>query len=194
MTAKESRRILLVDDHAAVRHGLALVLAEEGVGECREADSRKDALEAASHERPDIALVDLSLANDEALDLIADLRALSVAVLVCSMHEEPSHVRRALAAGARGYITKREAPRELARAVRDVLEGWMLSSPRAAANLRDTGRARRPPDPSRGWSAHLQRHCRQLCFGIPCGGNPPQACGRNPLHTTPPLSPYDRVV
>jgi DNA-binding NarL/FixJ family response regulator len=43
---------------------------------------------------------------------------------------------RALAAGARGYITKREAPRDVARAVRDVLEGWMLISPRAAEGLR----------------------------------------------------------
>ena len=137
MNANETRRILLVDDHDAVRHGLALVLAEEGVGECSEADSRAGALEAAGQERPDIALVDLSLPNDEALDLIADLRALSVAVLVCSMHEEPGHVRRALAADARGYITKREAPRELARAVRNALQGWMLISPRAAENLRD---------------------------------------------------------
>ena len=73
----------------------------------------------------------------DALALIADLRALDVAVLVCSMHEEPGYVRRALAAGARGYLTKREAPRELARAVRDVLDGWMLISPRAAEGLRD---------------------------------------------------------
>jgi DNA-binding NarL/FixJ family response regulator len=57
-------------------------------------------------------------------------------VLVCSTYEDPGYVRRALAAGARGYITKREAPRELARTVRDVLEGWMLVSPRAAEGLR----------------------------------------------------------
>jgi len=52
------------------------------------------------------------------------------------MHDDAVHVRRALAAGARGYITKREAPRDLARAVRDVMEGWMLISPRAAEGLR----------------------------------------------------------
>jgi DNA-binding NarL/FixJ family response regulator len=57
-------------------------------------------------------------------------------VLVCSSREDPGFVRRALAAGARGYITKREAPRDLARAVRNVLEGWMLISPRAAEGLR----------------------------------------------------------
>jgi len=52
------------------------------------------------------------------------------------MHEEAGMVRRALAAGARGYITKREASRELARAVRDILNGWMLISPRAVDGLR----------------------------------------------------------
>jgi DNA-binding NarL/FixJ family response regulator len=136
MTALEKPRILLVDDHAAVRHGLALVLAEEGVGECREAAGRDEALAAAAGELPDLALVDLSPGTDDALKLVAELCARNVPVLVCSTHEEPGHVRRALAAGARGYITKREAPRELARAVRDILEGWMLVSPRAAEGLR----------------------------------------------------------
>ena len=129
------RRILVVDDHAAVRHGLALVLAEEGC-DCREAAGREEALAAARRETPDLAVVDLLPAADDALQLIADLCARNIPVLVCSMHEEPGHVQRALAAGARGYITKPEAPRELARAVRGVLEGWMLISPRAAEGLR----------------------------------------------------------
>ncbi len=129
-------RILLVDDHAAVRHGLAMVLEEEGVGECREAAGRDEALAAAAGELPDLALVDLSPGTDDALKLVADLCARNIPVLICSTHETPGHVRRALAAGARGYITKREAPRELARAVRDVLDGWMLVSPRAAEGLR----------------------------------------------------------
>ncbi len=136
MSTRETRRILLVDDHPAVRHGLALVLAAEGVGDCREAAGREEALDAATREPPDMALVDLSPGTEDALDLVAELCARNIPVLVCSMHEEPGFVRRALAAGARGYITKREAPRELARAVRDVLEGWMLISPRAAEGLR----------------------------------------------------------
>jgi len=136
MRAGQSRRILLVDDHAEVRHGLALVLTKEGVGECREAAGREEALAAASSERPDLALVDLSPGTDDALELVADLCTRNIPVLVCSMHEDAVHVRRALAAGARGYITKREAPRDLARAVCDVMEGWMLISPRAAEGLR----------------------------------------------------------
>jgi DNA-binding NarL/FixJ family response regulator len=136
MNTRETPCILLVDDHPAVRQELALVLTEEGVGDCREAGGRQEALAAASNERPDLALVDLSPGTDEALALVAELCARNIPVLVCSTHEEAGYVRRALAAGARGYITKREAPRELARAVRDLLRGWMLISPRAAETLR----------------------------------------------------------
>ena len=49
-------------------------------------------------------------------------------------------MKRAMAAGARGYITKLEAPQEIARAVRDVLKGWMLISPRAAEGLEEEER------------------------------------------------------
>ncbi len=136
MEAQATRRILLVDDHVAVRQGLAQVLAEEGVGQCREAAGYEEALVDAARDPPDLALVDLSPGTDHALQLVAALCARNVPVLVCSAHEEPSYVRRALAAGARGYLTKREAPRELARAVRDVLDGWLLVSPRAAEGLR----------------------------------------------------------
>lgn len=95
---------------------------------------REEALDLAGREPPDLALVDLSLGN--ALELLEDLSARKIPVLVCSMREEPSYVRRAMAAVARGYITKTEAAEQLARAVRDVLEGWMLISPRAAEGLR----------------------------------------------------------
>ena len=136
MKHSKPQSILLVDDHAAVRHGLALVLTQEGLGACREAAGREEALAAATSEPPDLAVVDLSPASDDALELVAELSARNIAVLVCSMCEDPGCVRRAMAAGARGYITKPEAPPELARAVRGVLEGWMLISPRAAGGLR----------------------------------------------------------
>jgi DNA-binding NarL/FixJ family response regulator len=130
------RCILLVDDNAVIRHGLALFLTQEGVGSCCEAEGREEALAVVAREPPDLALVDLSPGTDEALKLVAELCARNIPVLVCSMHENASYVRRALAAGAHGYITKPEAPQELARAVRDVLDGWILVSPRAAEGLR----------------------------------------------------------
>ncbi len=130
-------RILLVDDHLAVRQGIALALAEAGVGDCCEAGGREEALELADREAPDLALVDLSAGNEDRLALLAEFRQRRIPVLVCSMYENPAYVKRAMAAGARGYITKPEAPQEIARAVRDVLKGWMLISPRAAEGLEE---------------------------------------------------------
>jgi DNA-binding NarL/FixJ family response regulator len=127
-------RILLVDDHPAVRQALALLLEEEGVGDCCEAGAGIEALEVAGREVPDIALVDLSLGNDDPLALIAEFCVRRIPVLVCSTHKNPDYVKRAMTAGARGYITKSEVP-EVVRAVRGVLEGWLLVSPRAAEGL-----------------------------------------------------------
>jgi DNA-binding NarL/FixJ family response regulator len=133
-TMHEMPRILVVDDHPAVRQGLALVLKEGGVAECWEAGGREEALDVARRESPDMALVDLNLGDEDAMALLTELRRMRIPVLVCSMNETPSQVKRAMAAGARGYITKGEA-REVARAVRSVLDGWMLISPRAAEGL-----------------------------------------------------------
>ncbi len=136
MTGQEPRyRVLVVDDHAAVRHELSALLTEEGVAQCSEAPGRQEALELAQRERPDLALVDFSVGESEGLALLTELQALEVPVLVWSRREEPVHVKRALAAGARGYVAKREAPGDLVRAVRDVLRGWVLISPHAAEQL-----------------------------------------------------------
>jgi len=134
MTQHEPPRILLVDNNSAVRQGLALVLEAEGIGNCCEAGGRKQALDLAGRESPDIAVLDLNMGSDDTTALLAEFRKMRIPVLVCSMDENPSQVKRALAAGARGYITKSEA-RAVARAVRGVLEGWMLISPRAAEGL-----------------------------------------------------------
>ena len=134
MTQHRSPRILLVDDSSAFRQGLALVLEAEGIGNCCEASGRKQALDVAGRESPDIAVLDLNMGNEDTTALLAEFRKMRIPVLVCSMNENPSQVRRALAAGARGYITKSEA-RAVVRAVRGVLEGWMLISPRAADSI-----------------------------------------------------------
>jgi DNA-binding NarL/FixJ family response regulator len=128
--------ILLVDDHPAVRHGLALLLEAEGIGSCREAGGRQEALDVAEREPPDLVIVDLSMGNEDTQALLMELRARRIPALVYSLHEDSPHVEGAMAAGARGYVTKSET-RELARAVSGVLNGWILISPRAAEALQD---------------------------------------------------------
>ncbi len=133
--------VLLVDDHEAVRQGLALLLEQDGLAACTQVAGAAEARGRLVDGLPDLALVDLSLGEDDGLGLIAALAARGIPVLVCSLHEEPDYVKRALAAGARGYLTKREAPRELVRAIGDVLDGWMIVSPRAVEALPDGNRA-----------------------------------------------------
>lgn len=132
-------RILLVDAHPAVRQGLLLVLEADGFESFGEAASAAEALEAARRDPPDLAVVGLSMARPESVSLVEGLHARRVPVLVCSQQDEPALVRRVLAAGARAYVTKADAPLWIARAVRDVLAGWMLISPGAAEGLDGAG-------------------------------------------------------
>jgi len=134
-SARSSPGIMLVDDHPAVREALAQLLAENGLPVSAQAAGRDEALRLAGAQTPGLALVDLSMGQDEGLALVADLHRLGIPIVVCSTHEEPAYVRRALDAGARAYVAKRDVGRALVRTVRDVLNGWMLISPRAADDL-----------------------------------------------------------
>ena len=127
--------ILLVDDHRAVRDELAHLLEEDGMAVCGQAGGRVEALACAAEHLPDLALVDLSLDNDDGLALVADLHKRGILVVVCSTYENPGYVQQALDLGARAYVAKRDAGRALVRTLRDVLDGWVLVSPRAAGDL-----------------------------------------------------------
>jgi DNA-binding NarL/FixJ family response regulator len=119
-------RILVVDDHPIVRFGIRqLIDAEPGMEICAEADSSGAALQATADSRPDLALVDLSLAGQTGLELIRGLRELApdLPILVLSMHDEDLFAGRVLRAGARGYIMKQEAIDNLVGAIRTVLGG-----------------------------------------------------------------------
>jgi DNA-binding NarL/FixJ family response regulator len=132
--------VVLVDNHAGVRQALAVLLEEEGVSVWAQAGGQAEALACVAAERPDAALVDLSLGEDDGLALVAELHGLGVPVVICSSHEDPEHVRRALAAGARAYVAKREAGKALAHAIREALDGWVVVSRLAADGLADDTR------------------------------------------------------
>jgi DNA-binding NarL/FixJ family response regulator len=124
-------RILIVDDHPIVRLGIRQMLAaERDLDVCGEADSAEAARQLISSARPDLAIVDLSLAQGTGLDLIRSLRESlpTLPVLVLSMHDEALFAERALRAGARGYIMKREAVTGLVGAIRQVLSGRIYVS------------------------------------------------------------------
>jgi DNA-binding NarL/FixJ family response regulator len=130
-------RLLVVDDHPAVREGLALLVSSEGMEVCAEAARRAEALLRADECRPDLAVVDLSLDGEDGLLLVADLAARGVPTLVYSMHNDAEHVEGAFGAGALGYVTKAEFRGVLVEAIRTVSAGLRFVSAKAAVALAD---------------------------------------------------------
>ncbi|MEJ2589905.1 MAG: response regulator transcription factor [Candidatus Thiodiazotropha sp.] len=117
-------RLLLVDDHPLVRFGLSRLIDDEPDLEiCGETGMISEALELARMMLPDLAIIDLSLADGNGLDLVKRLRAHyeDIRILVCSMHDESLFAQRSITAGARGYINKQEATTHIIDAIRHVL-------------------------------------------------------------------------
>ena len=130
-TTTSSARILIVDDHPIVRLGIRqMISGERDLEICGEADSADAARQLVASARPDLAIVDLSLAEGTGLALIRALRESGpdLPVLVLSMHDEALFAERVLRAGARGYIMKREAITGLVGAIRQVLAGSIYVS------------------------------------------------------------------
>ncbi len=120
------RRILVVDDHPLVREWLTnLIDQTSDLTVCGEAGDAKTALQVVSRERPDLAIIDLSLGGDSGIDLIRTIREQfpSVTMIVLSMHDERLYGERAIRAGAHGYIMKRESSTKIIEAIHQVLAG-----------------------------------------------------------------------
>jgi len=125
------RRIFLVDDHPLVCEGLTTMInRQHDLEVCGEAGSAPEALQAIMALQPDAALVDLTLASGSGLELLKDLRACcpETVLVVLSMHDEATYAERALRAGARGYVMKREATKKVIAALRQVLAGRLFVS------------------------------------------------------------------
>jgi len=132
------KRIFLVDDHPLVREWLTnLINQQPGLRVCGEAENGQEARERIFDLRPDVAIVDISLKDSSGIELIKDLKrgCPEVAVLVLSMHEEPHYAERALRAGARGYVMKRETTKKVITAINQVLAGKLCVSETVAAAM-----------------------------------------------------------
>lgn len=119
-------RVLLADDHAVLRAGLAMLLnAQSDMEVAGEAGNGAEAVRSVQTTAPDLVVMDLSMGEHSGLEAISKVRSSSVGtkVLVLSMHTDASYVRMALAAGASGYVTKSVADTELLTAIRAVAQG-----------------------------------------------------------------------
>jgi len=122
-------RLLLVDDHALVRRGLAHVVREcFDDADVVEAGGGEDALAALRESPVDVALLDVRLNDDEqaeGLDLLREIKATwpDTPVIMLTTYDHARYARRALAEGAAGYMLKDSAPADLAQAIRVALSG-----------------------------------------------------------------------
>ncbi len=124
-------RVLIVDDHPAVREALALRIGRQPDLEvCGEAADTADALRLIATVAPDVAVVDISLKSGNGIDLIKRIRDRNetIGLLVWSMHPESLYAERALRAGALGYVNKDQATDTIVEAIRRVRDGKMWLS------------------------------------------------------------------
>ncbi|RYF44266.1 MAG: response regulator transcription factor [Comamonadaceae bacterium] len=131
-------KVLIVDDHPILRHGIAQMVAREDDMEvCGEAGSVPDALAFIAAHPVDLAIVDLSLDDRSGMELIRTVRQRypQLRCLVLSMHDENLHAERALRAGASGYVMKQEATRKIITALRRVRDGHIYLSDALGSQL-----------------------------------------------------------
>jgi len=131
-------RILVADDHVAVREGLRWMLhSDEAIEVVGEAANGEELMALLDRTPCDAVLLDLSMPVMSGLDVLAALRAMDrqIPVVVLTMHDDPAHVDRALALGASGYILK-SAPRdEMVRALTAAAAGGAYVQPSLAKPL-----------------------------------------------------------
>ncbi len=124
-------RVLIVDDHPAVREALAMRIGRQPDLEvCGEAADLSEALRLVADTQPDVAVIDISLKTGCGIDLIERIkeRNETVRMLVWSTHSESLYAERALRAGALGYVNKDQATDKIVEAIRRVLEGKVYLS------------------------------------------------------------------
>lgn len=122
---------MIVDDHPVVREGLAaLISVDSTLKVCCNAGDITTAIEMANEHHPDVAIVDISLQNENGLDLVRRLSSNhgSLRVLVLSMYDDSIYGERAFAAGAMGYLNKHVAGRLITTAIHRVNEGQLYLS------------------------------------------------------------------
>ncbi len=140
-------RILLVDDHEVVRRGLrALLETHPGWVVCGEAADGRTAVRLARSLVPHIVVMDLIMPELNGLEATRQIldKDRQVQILVLSMHESDQVVREVLAAGARGYVLKSDAGRDLVAAIEALLRGRPFFTSRVAANIHELEFKARP--------------------------------------------------
>ena len=131
-------KIVIIDDHPSTRDGLATrIELETDLQVCGEAADVDSGLAIVQQQRPDLAIVDISLKTGNGIDLIKQIKEKvpSVRILVWSMYDESLYAERALCAGAMGYINKENVTDTIVEAIRTVLDDKVFLSPNMSSHV-----------------------------------------------------------
>lgn len=131
-------KILLTDDHAVVRQGLKLILADRFKrAEFGEASNAQEAIARVTKEKWDVAVLDVTMPGRSGLEVLKEMKRLRprMPVLILSMHPEDQFAVRMLKTGAAGYLTKESAGEELVGAIEKVMAGGRYISSSLAERM-----------------------------------------------------------
>ena len=132
--------VIIIDDHPLFSRGLAqLIETQKDYNVIGMAKNRNEALSLLNSTKPDLAIVDLNLGQEDGLELIKDILVIhpQTKILVLSMHDERFYAERALKAGAKGYIMKAEAESNVINAVISVTNGEIYLSDSEKKRLKE---------------------------------------------------------
>ncbi len=161
-------RVLIADDHAVVAEGLRhLIEAERDIEVVACVGDGREAVQKARELQPDVVLMDLSMPELNGADATRAIleRDARCRVIVLSMYAQREYVRRALKAGAAGYVVKRSAAKEVVEAIRAVHAGQRYLSPRVADVVLDDYTDEKQDDPLSRLSAREREVLQLLAEG-----------------------------
>jgi DNA-binding NarL/FixJ family response regulator len=164
--AMKKLRLLIADDHGMVRRGLrAAIEARREWEVCGEAENGRQAVELAKQLRPDLVVLDLTMPELNGLDAARKIRAALPAtqVLIQTMHDSEALAQEVLAAGARGYLLKNDAPEMLAQAIEALAAGGTFFTPKVSDLVMSSlARPGSSPEPPRSRLTPRERELVQL--------------------------------
>jgi two-component system, NarL family, response regulator len=141
-SATKMINVLIADDHPVVREGLAAILkSQKDIKVVGEATNGEETLELCDEHSPDVLLLDLRMPKKDGLQVITELTARRVSkprVIIMTTYESEEDIRRALKAGAKGYLVKGTAPQQIRDSVRRVASGESLLPADIASKLAES--------------------------------------------------------